>query len=42
MYEKMEKGSEFLSKEPNLLKLDGKVTILGDVHGQLFDLISIL
>ena len=30
------------SKEPNLLRLDGKVTIIGDVHGQFYDLYGIL
>ena len=26
-------GGSILSKEPNLIRLDGKVTIFGDIHG---------
>ena len=36
------KGGEILGKEANLLKIDGEVTIFGDVHGQLYDLIDIM
>ena len=31
-----------LSKEPNLLKVDGKVVIVGDIHGQFYDLVAML
>ena len=31
-----------LSQEPNLLRVNGKVVIVGDIHGQFYDLISML
>ena len=31
-----------LTKEPNLVRIDGKVTIVGDLHGQFYDLVSML
>ena len=34
-------GGNILSKEPNLLKVDGKVTIFGDIHGQFYDMLNI-
>ena len=30
-------AAKILDKEPNMLKVDGKVTIVGDVHGQFYD-----
>ena len=35
------KGGVILSKEPNLVKVNGQVTIFGDIHGQFYDLINI-
>ena len=35
------KGGTILSKEPNLVKVNGQVTIFGDIHGQFYDLINI-
>ena len=35
------KGGAILSKEPNLVKVNGQVTIFGDIHGQFYDLINI-
>ena len=31
-----------LASEPNLLRIDGEVTIVGDIHGQFYDLIWML
>lgn len=30
------------SAEPNLLRVDGKVVIVGDIHGQFYDLVAML
>lgn len=26
-----------LDKEPNLIRIEGKITVVGDVHGQFYD-----
>ena len=31
-----------ISREPNLLRIEGKVTIIGDLHGQFYDLYGML
>ena len=31
-----------LKREPNLLRINGKVVVIGDIHGQFYDLINIL
>lgn len=31
-----------LSAEPNLLRIEGKVVIVGDIHGQFYDLVAML
>ena len=31
-----------LSAEPNLVRVDGKVVIVGDIHGQFYDLVAML
>jgi serine/threonine-protein phosphatase 2B catalytic subunit len=33
---------KFLEKEPNLMKLKDPVTVVGDVHGQYYDLVKLL
>ena len=33
---------DVLGKEPNLLRLEGKVVIVGDIHGQFYDLVAML
>ena len=35
------KGGEILSKEPNLLRIEGQTIIYGDIHGQFYDLLAI-
>ena len=34
------RGGEILSKEPNLLRLEGQTIIFGDIHGQFYDLLA--
>ncbi|KAH8913922.1 Metallo-dependent phosphatase, partial [Atractiella rhizophila] len=37
----LEKASEILKREPNLLTVDAPVTLCGDVHGQYYDLMKL-
>ena len=34
--------SLFIANEPNILELNDPVTVVGDIHGQLFDLLKIV
>ena len=36
------KATATLKKEPNLVRADGKVVVIGDIHGQYYDLLNIL
>ena len=38
----MDKVRQVLKQEANLLRVDGKVVIVGDVHGQFYDLVAML
>ena len=33
---------DYNSREPNLVRVDGSVAIVGDIHGQLYDLFYML
>ena len=42
LMEIMRRAKQVLSAEPNLLRVDGKVVIVGDIHGQFYDLVAML
>jgi len=38
----IKKASELFEAEPNLLKLNDPITVVGDIHGQYYDLVKLL
>jgi len=38
----IKKASDLLEQEPNVLKLQDPITVVGDIHGQYFDLVKLL
>ena len=42
LLEIISRAKSILSSEPNLLRIQGQVIIVGDIHGQFFDLVWML
>ena len=42
LQEIMQRAGKLLGSEPNLVKVEGKVVIVGDIHGQFYDLYNML
>ena len=42
LLEIMKRARQILTNEPNLLRVDGRAVIVGDIHGQFYDLVAML
>jgi serine/threonine-protein phosphatase 2B catalytic subunit len=42
LLEIIKKAADLFESEPNLLKLNDPITVVGDIHGQYFDLVKLL
>lgn len=42
LLELIQRASELFEKEPSLLKLNDPITVVGDIHGQYYDLVKLL
>lgn len=42
LLELIKRASELFAKEPNMLKLNDPITVVGDIHGQFYDLVKLL
>eukprot|EP00931_Biecheleriopsis_adriatica_P122834 TRINITY_DN97876_c0_g1_i1.p1 TRINITY_DN97876_c0_g1~~TRINITY_DN97876_c0_g1_i1.p1 ORF type:complete len:556 (+),score=147.13 TRINITY_DN97876_c0_g1_i1:101-1768(+) len=42
LLEVIKKASDIFKEEPNLLKLQDPITVVGDIHGQYYDLVKLL
>ena len=42
LLEIMTQAKKVLAREPNLIKVDGRVVMIGDIHGQFFDICDVL
>eukprot|EP01101_Sappina_pedata_P010033 TRINITY_DN621_c0_g1_i1.p1 TRINITY_DN621_c0_g1~~TRINITY_DN621_c0_g1_i1.p1 ORF type:complete len:685 (-),score=246.37 TRINITY_DN621_c0_g1_i1:94-2148(-) len=38
----LNKAEDILRKEPNLLELEAPITVVGDIHGQYYDLVNLI
>lgn len=38
----IKRAEDIIKKEPNILALNDPVTVVGDIHGQFYDLLKIL
>lgn len=38
----LSQGKEVLAREANLIKVDGRVVMFGDIHGQFYDMCTVM
>lgn len=42
LFDLIERAADIFDREPNLLKLDDPITVVGDIHGQYWDLLKLI